>query len=268
MPSAVWLVDAESLGIVAANAAAATLHGAAKSELIGRPVLDFAVTPQDHAFWSEVAWSEAAADAIGAIEPRAPAEPQAPVEPQSLIEPHTLIESQALVRRADGAVVPVTRRVSRVRSSTGAALYVVVLDDRSEQVRRERELECSLAELQATLESLDDGVLVTDLHGRIRHFNHRFAELWHLPDEMRVKRADDGVLDWMRRSVANPARYLQRLAAINAATTLRATDVLRLRSGRIIERVTVPQRSRGQPIGRVYTYRDITGAPPPQRSAA
>lgn len=239
MPHAVWLVDAPELRIVAANAAAGALHGGAQSDLIGRPVLDFAVTPEDHAFWRD-----AAAGGAGSI------------------------ESDALVRRADGATVAVARRVSRVRSAAGAVLYVVVLDDRSEQARREREFELALAELQATLESLGDGIMVTDLRGRIRNFNRRFADLWELPDDLLVQHADDAVLDWMRRSVVDPARYMRRLAAIDGATMLRASDVLALHSGRVIERVTVPQCSFGRPIGRVYTFRELEAAVRELRSVA
>ena len=228
MLHAVWLVDAGSLRIVGANAAAAALCGAEPGALIGRPVLDFAVTPEDHVFWGE-----AAQGSDGAI------------------------DSDALVRRVDGAVLPVVRRISRVGRAGAGALYVVALDDRSAQRRREHELELAVADLQATLESLGDGILVVDLRGAIGNFNRRFADLWELPDEMLAQRADDAVLDWMRACVVDPARYMRRLAAIDDATMLRASDVLTLRSGRVIERVTVPQCSRGQPIGRVFTFREI-----------
>ncbi|MEO7010252.1 MAG: PAS domain-containing protein [Caldimonas sp.] len=231
MLHAVWLVDAGSLRIVGANAAAAALCGAEPGALIGRPVLDFAVTPEDHVFWAEAAQVSDAA-----------------------------IDSDALVRRVDGAVLPVVRRISRVGrpGAAGAgALYVVALDDRSAQRKREHELELAVADLQATLESLGDGILVVDLRGAIGNFNRRFADLWELPDEMLGRRADDTVLDWMRACVVDPARYMRRLAVIDDATMLRASDVLTLRSGRVIERVTVPQCSRGQPIGRVFTFREI-----------
>ena len=103
-----------------------------------------------------------------------------------------------------------------------------------------------------------DGILVVDLSGQIRNFNHRFADLWELPDELLTQRADDAVLDWMRATVVDPARYMRRLAAIDDATMLRASDVVALRSGRVVERVTMPQCSRGQPIGRVFTFREIS----------
>lgn len=239
MLHAVWLVDATSLRIVAVNSAGTTLCGARDDEVVGRPVLDFAATPEDQAFWGDAA--------------------------QGVSAP---LESDALVRRVDGGIVSVVRRVSRVRSAAGGALYLVALDDRSEQARRERELELAAAELQATLESLGDGILVADLRGRIRNFNRRFADLWEVPEEMLVRREDDAVLDWMRSSVVDPARYMRRLAAIDDATMLRASDVVTLRSGRVIERVTVPQCSRGRPIGRVFTFREISPAVRPLHADA
>ncbi|CAN5408098.1 hypothetical protein BH11PSE9_BH11PSE9_31880 [soil metagenome] len=225
----VWLVEASRLQIVAANAAAGTLLGVPAAELIGRAAVDLAGTPEDMCFWGEVA--DGLADNI---------------------------ESDTFVRRLSGGTAPVTRRVTRVLRSNGRAFYVVALHDRSEQLRVERELENSAAELQATLESTADGILVTDLSGRIRNFNQRFAVLWGVPEDLLMRREDDAVLEWMRRSVTEPGVYMRRLAVIDEATMLQASDVLKLHSGKVIERVTLPQCSRGRPIGRVYSSRDIT----------
>jgi PAS domain-containing protein len=127
--------------------------------------------------------------------------------------------------------VPVVRRVSRIEPAPGNALYVVALVDRSEQKRIEDAVAVGTAELAATLESVADGVLVVDLAGHISHFNRRFAALWELPDEMLLLRADDEIFDWMRQRVADPGAYMRRLAEIDDATMLRATDTLALRSG-------------------------------------
>ena len=236
MLHAVWLVDAHTLCIVAATAAATRLHGGAEGELLQRPVLEFAVTPEDQAFWDE-------AGKVGARP----------------------IESETLVRRADGSSVPVLRRVSPVTAPAGSALYVVALADRRGAAQREAALELENHELRATLDSLGDGILVTDLRGRIRNFNRRFADLWELPDELVARSADEDVLEWMRLSVIDPARYLRRLVALDGATMLRASDVLALRSGRIVERLAVPQCSQGRPIGRVYVFRELDR---PRRDAA
>ena len=99
---------------------------------------------------------------------------------------------------------------------------------------------------------------MTDLAGRIVTCNRRFAALWGLDTELLARCDDTGVREWMQRNVADPIAYAERLAAIEEAPTLQTSDVFKLRSGRIVERVTLPQISRGQPIGRVYSFRDIT----------
>ncbi|MCV4626448.1 hypothetical protein OFC18_30690, partial [Escherichia coli] len=71
-------------------------------------------------------------------------------------------------------------------------------------------------------------------------------------------RDDQGVFAWMRHQVADPQAYLERLELIERSPLLEATDTLVLRNGKIIERQTLPQCSRGRPIGRVYSFRDIT----------
>ena len=229
MLDAVWLVDACALRIVGANRAAGELTGTTPAALVGREVLDLAATPEDLCFWGEVA--------------------------QGRVD---RIESDTLVAALDGTTRAVTRRVSRVTGVDGAPMFVVVMHDRSEQLRVERELEGAAADLRATLESTQDGILVTDLAGRIRNFNQRFASLWQIPADLLGRRDDAAVFDWMRRSVADPAAYLRRLAAIDDATMLRATDVLRLHSGIALERVTMPQCMHGRPIGRIHSFRDIT----------
>ena len=228
MLDAVWLVDPVSFHVVAANAAAGAMLGGDPRDLLGRDVLTFAATPEDLYFWEEAALDAA---------------------PQ--------IESHSCVRRFDGAIVPVLRRASRIELA-GEPVYLVVLHDRSEACRVERELEDRLAELAATLESTADGILVTDAAGSIRSFNRKFAELWSIPQELLTRRDDDAVLSWMRRSVADPLAYMRRLAAIDDAAEQHTSDTLTLLSGKVLERVTQPQCSRGQPIGRVYCFRDIT----------
>ncbi len=235
MLDAVWLVDAASLRVVAANHAAGELMATTPAGLVGKEVLDLAGTPEDLCFWAEVA--------------------------QGLTD---RIESETLVCGADGSARAVTRHVSRVPLTQGtdaAALFVVVLHDRSVQRRTERELEATAADLRATLESTHEGLLVTDLAGRLRHFNRRFASLWQIPAELLGRREDDAVLEWMRRSVVDPAAYMRRLAAIDDMNTEPSRDLLQLQSGRRLERVTTPHCQQGRPIGRVYAFRDITDKP-------
>jgi diguanylate cyclase (GGDEF)-like protein/PAS domain S-box-containing protein len=228
LPHAVWLIDAVSLQVSAANAAAERLLGRPRDALLGQAALTLAATPEDLCFWEEAV--------AGRREPLA---------------------SESFVRRFDGATVPVSRSIEHVEFD-GRAVYLVSVQDRSAQQRAERELELAAAELAATLESTADGILVVDLAGRIRHCNRRFADLWGLPEDLLLARDDAALFDWMRRSVVDPTGYARRLAAVAEATLLQASDVLELHSGRVLERIVQPQCSRGRPIGRVFSFRDLT----------
>ena len=226
---AVWLVDPETMRIVAANAACGALLDVDAARLCGQDVLSLAATPEDMAFWEGAAlgWTES-------------------------------VESHSWVRRDGGELVAVLRRVSRVMLPADKALFMVVMHDRSGERRAEDELSDRLAELAATLESTHDGILVIDTNGRIRNFNQRFAALWELPDELLVQRDDDAILSWMLRRVVEPAEYMRRLATIDGVTQMQASDTVMLIGGRVLERVTLPQTSRGKTIGRVYSFRDIS----------
>ncbi len=115
-----------------------------------------------------------------------------------------------------------------------------------------------MAELRGTLEATADGILVTDLSGRIRSFNRRFTQLWGMPDSLLESADDASVHDWMRRSVDDLESYQRRLTAIQDAALLSSTERLRLHSGQVIERVSRPLWQRGRPAGRVYSFRDLT----------
>ena len=229
MLDAVILIDAPTLRVTGANPAAARLLATEATALVGKQVMELAGTPEDICFWADVAQGS----------------------DESLV-------SDTLVCDAHGATKPVTRRISRIQADDGQSLYVLVLHDRTEQDRTERELEAVSADLRATLESTQDGILVVDLSGRIRNFNKRFAQLWQVPVDLLTQRDDDAVLEWMRRSVADPGAYMRRLADLDDATMAQASDVLRLHGGTVLERTTQPQCMRGRPVGRVFAYRDIT----------
>jgi PAS domain-containing protein len=52
--------------------------------------------------------------------------------------------------------------------------------------------------------------------------------------------------------------YGRRMTELFKTPLLSSVDGLILRSGRILERVTQPEMSGGQAIGRVFSYRDIS----------
>ncbi|MEO7852134.1 MAG: EAL domain-containing protein [Rubrivivax sp.] len=231
LPDATWIVDAASLLVVACNAAATQLLALPVAQLLGQRADALIGSPEDLAFWEEAAAGEAAA---------------------------LLSDTQLCAH--DGRTLHVSRSIRALRQASGAgpSHYAVVVHDRSAWKRAEEEREQVLAELQATLESTADGILVTDLVGRVRVFNRRFAQIWGVPEDLLQSRQDTAVADWMRRSVADAETYQRRLRSIQDATLLNASDRLTLHSGQVLERVTRPLWCRGQAMGRVYSFRDLS----------
>ena len=229
MLEAVLLIDPVNLRVLVANRAAHELMKLPPNGLTDIPVVNLAAAPEDLFFWEDVA--------AGLSDN---------------------IFSETLLQLADGSTIEVERRVSLIRLGTDTSFYVMAIRDHSDQRRVENELEKLIAELRATLESTADGILVTDLDGAIRSYNHLFAKLWGLPDELLTQRDDGAIYAWMDKCIVDAGHYSERLGSINRSPLMESTDVLVLRSGKILERVTLPQYARGRPIGRVYSYRDIT----------
>jgi len=226
---AVWLVDPVTLRILAVNRAAGDLLGLASDDLVGKPAIELTATPEDQFFWEDIA--------AGLTDG---------------------IHSETLLRGADGIAVPVERRVSRVWPEADRAVYVVGIRDLRQQRRAEDELERLVTELRATLESTADGILVCDLTGDIRNYNRHFAELWDVPEDLLLKRNDTALHAHLASRVLDGGLYEKRLLEIAGSPILETSDILILNSGRVLERVTRPQYSRGQAAGRVFSFRDIT----------
>lgn len=229
---AVWLVDEASLAILLVNRAAEQLTGVAAQDMLGCSMLSLAATPQDLVLWGE----EGAGVRDGS-------------------------QTHTRVLRSDGVLVPVEQRVRRLAQSaspTGDNVLMVTMVDRREQEASERELETLLSELRATLDSAADGVLVCGMDGHLRAFNQRLAVLWNMPRELLTRRDDEAIRQHMLAQVCEPQAYAERLAAIALDPRMESTDILTLHSGAVIERRSVPQLVRGLPVGRVYSFRDLT----------
>ena len=231
LPHAAWLVALQGREVVAANAAAARLFGKPAAELSGQPAEALAASPEDLAYW--------AAAALGDV---------------------GTLQSNVLLLLSNERSLHATRSI-RPLGGTGAGQapshVLVMLADRSAEHRLETEREDLLAELQATLEATADGILVTDLAGRVQAFNRRFAELWGMPLDLLQGRDGAAVQAWMAACVTEPEEYTRRLQLLSQATLIAASDRLVLVSGQVLERVTRPQFRGGRAQGRVWSFRDL-----------
>jgi PAS domain S-box-containing protein len=122
-----------------------------------------------------------------------------------------------------------------------------------------RTAEHEAALLRAALESTGDGLCVVDLEGRLVFANRRFQRMWDLPDALMVPGGERIRLDPARVQVQDPEGFAARVAEISANPEAEACDMLHFRDGRVVERVSNPQRVDGRVVGRVWSFREVTG---------
>ena len=223
------LVDATRYRIFAVNRAFARLVGLPVGDFADKSIVELTSAPEDLYFWEDVA--AGLADTIC---------------------------SETWLRSADGEAIAVERKVGRFWLRPGEPCFLVGLRDLRAQRLSEEAMEGHLAELKATLDSTGDGILVLNKDGAVCHYNRRFLELWNVPESVLCGENDADLLAHMASSVNDPDTYQQQQAQIAQDPSSQSTDVLLLRSGRMLERVTLPQTSRGRVLGRVYSYRDLT----------
>ncbi|HET7498904.1 MAG TPA: ATP-binding protein [Candidatus Eisenbacteria bacterium] len=138
------------------------------------------------------------------------------------------------------------------------AREVTIPPDLSDRQRIETERQHALSLLEATLESTTDGVLIVDRNGKIIRFNERFVHLWRIPADIIRSRDDDRALETVLSQLENPEAFLSRVRQLYANPGAESHDVLRFKDGRVFERLSRPQRLRGEVVGRVWTFRDVT----------
>jgi PAS domain S-box-containing protein len=122
----------------------------------------------------------------------------------------------------------------------------------------DREMERSVSLLQATLESTADGILVVDQQDEIVGFNHRFLEMWGLQADAVSPGDMVGVLSSLPEQLSDQDAFRARMSTLYADPGAESSDVLEFRDGRVFERLLRPQLMAGQPVGRVWSFHDVT----------
>jgi PAS domain S-box-containing protein len=161
-------------------------------------------------------------------------------------------------RRKDGTTFPVEVIASAVE--IGGEWLVLAFDrDITERKRGESVLRFQHALLRAQTEASPDGILVVDPANHILSYNHRFLDVWGIPDELPAAGDDTKVLARARTLAADPVAFGARVAAIYADPDTPSHDEVALADGRTLDRYSRPIRGADDELlGLVWYFRDIT----------
>lgn len=133
-----------------------------------------------------------------------------------------------------------------------------IITDITERKKAEESLKQSLSLLQATLESTRDGILVVDNSGKISNYNAQFADMWNIPQNVLSSGDDKQAIDFVLNQLAHPEEFVAKVNYLYAHPEADSFDVLEFKDGRTFERYSHPQRIEGLPVGRVWSFRDVT----------
>ena len=121
----------------------------------------------------------------------------------------------------------------------------------------EAELDRSISLLRATLESTGDGILVVDLEGAVVTYNQRFLDVFRVPPEV-VHGGESEFFRLIADKVEDIDRLIERMIGHREDPEAESAGLLTFRDGRVYNVLSRPQRARGEVVGRVYSFRDIT----------
>jgi len=217
------LLRGDTMEMVDANEAALQALGYPRETLIGMPIGDLECALSDMFFWDEM-------------------------------RHRTSATADSAYRCADGAVLQVTKQVTRVSESP--LLFAVSATPTAQGQKVASDLNIMGSRLRATLEATADGILLVDNDGAILNMNRRFSALWAVPEALLLDRDDVGIMSHLQSQVVTHAG--PEGAAQSGTVDEDFFETQYLKDGRVVECSSHAARSGEERIGRVYSYRDVT----------
>lgn len=130
--------------------------------------------------------------------------------------------------------------------------------DITKRKQTEEKLKLSLSALQATLDSTADGILVVDKSGKITNYNKQFKTIFNIPDEIFESGDDAAAIQFILSLLNSPEQFVSKVQFLYDNPELDSFDTIEFKDGRVMERFSCPQQLDGEPVGRVWNFRDVT----------
>ena len=159
--------------------------------------------------------------------------------------------------RKDGSKFPAELSSALFLDAAGKKKTSMIIRDISERKKNEEALIKSELYLRGTLDSTNDGILAIDNNGKVITANNRFAELWHIPEDLISQKDDRSLLEYVVGQLIDPEAFLSKVGELyNSDRT--DFDMLHFRDNREFERYSTPLILNKIIVGRVWSFRDVT----------
>ncbi len=171
---------------------------------------------------------------------------------------HPVSRAFAVVgRHRDGRELSLEVSCSLVRTEAGTSMAVAIRDAGfREDYDAGRRLAVSL--LDATMETVSDGIVVISSDGQITGINEQYLKLWGMPAELVAAQDPRALIRFIADQLVDPESFLRHVTALYGDNVTRSHAVLEFTDGRAVEFNTMPQTVSNTVIGRIWNFRDIT----------
>jgi signal transduction histidine kinase len=82
--------------------------------------------------------------------------------------------------------------------------------------------------------------------------------MWRIPEDVVASGDDNRALEFVLEQLSEPEAFLKKVRELYADTSAESFDILSFKDGRRFERYSKPQIVDGVPVGRVWSFRDVT----------
>ncbi len=166
-------------------------------------------------------------------------------------------EADLRLRTKSGCIADVLWSAEVINLSGHEAMLSLLIDV-TERKQAEQKLLESLGLFQAMLESTANGILVTNLEQEVVHYNHLFAAMWRLPEEVLIAHDDQPVLQFVLDQLDDPEAFLRGVQELYDNPGEERRELILFRDGRVFERYSIPTYRGMEIVGRVWSFKDIT----------
>jgi len=112
--------------------------------------------------------------------------------------------------------------------------------------------------IEAALDASKDGILVLDTRGKLVKVNKQFIKLWKIPAIFLAGYDEKKLLEYIVSQLENPDSFVSKVESLFVDPKAESFDILYFKDQRIFECTSLPMFISSKPIGRVWTFADVT----------